>query len=130
MRLLILEDSPKDLQLAEDAARAEGFDDIEAFTSIAPAMLGIEQAMRGEKPMPAAAIIDLDLGSESGYEFLRLCYRKLARSGVHILVWSQLEERNREICALFEVDAYIPKWEGEAALREALRELNLTGLSA
>jgi CheY-like chemotaxis protein len=126
MRLLILEDNPNDILLATQTAHAAGFEDIEAFTSSAPATLRIEQAMRGEKPMPDVIILDLDLGAESGYEVLRFLHRKLAAQKVRIIVWSLLEERNREICALFNVDAYLCKWEGQAALRKALDSLNLT----
>ena len=38
-----------------------------------------------------------------------------------MIVWSQLEDPNRAICELFKIDAYVSKWDGESALREALR---------
>ena len=122
---MILEDDPKDSLLAVDAARAEGFEDIEAFTSLAPAVKRIEQALRGETPAPDALILDLSLGIDSGYELLRLWYKE-GQQKIRVIVWSYLEERNREICALFKVDAYVNKWEGQGGLREALKQLNLT----
>lgn len=125
MCLLILEDDPKDSLLAADAARAEGFEDIEVFTSLPPAIERIEQALNGEKNVPDALLVDLSVGSESGYELLRLWHRT-GRAKVHVIVWSCLEERNREICALFKVDTYVPKWEGQAALRKALKQVIFT----
>ncbi|HEY1650123.1 MAG TPA: hypothetical protein VGF96_19220 [Terracidiphilus sp.] len=94
MRLLILEDNPKDVALAKETAHAEGFGDIEAFASLTPAIESIEQGLQGEKPLPDAFLVDLDLGSDSGYEFLRFWYRRRATSKVGVIVWSQLEERN------------------------------------
>jgi hypothetical protein len=40
-----------------------------------------------------------------------------------MIVWSLLGEENREVFALFRPDAYLCKWEGPAALREALEKL-------
>jgi DNA-binding response OmpR family regulator len=128
-RLMILDDNPKDILLAEATARAEGFKHIEAFNSATPAVERIELGLHGDRPLPEVMILDLDLGSDSGYDVLRLWYRKLASAGVRVIVWSQLEERNREICDLFHVDAYVCKWDGQDALREALIRLRPTSPS-
>jgi CheY-like chemotaxis protein len=95
MRLLILEDDPKDALLAAETARAEGFEEIEEFTALRPAIERFEQTIRDEKSVPEAFLADLDLGSDSGYELLRLLH-KTGRTEIHVVVWSYLEERNRE----------------------------------
>jgi DNA-binding response OmpR family regulator len=125
MRVLILEDEPKDLKTASDIALAAGFNEIQAFMWLAPAILWLEEGLRGERPLPHAMILDLGLGSESGYELLRFWHSRQTDAKVHIIVWSQVEERNRDVCDIFGVDAYVGKWEGEAALREALKNLPL-----
>jgi len=78
-------------------------------------------------PLPIAIVVDLDLGLDSGYELLRFRHATPAMSNVRIIVWTQLGDENREICELFGVEFYIPKWKGTEALQEALQELNLTG---
>ena len=105
MRLLILEDDPKDLLRAADAAHAVGINVIDAFTELGP----------------AKAFLDLSLGYESGYELLRAWHSARAQSKVRMIVWSRLEDTNPAICELFRIDAYVSKWDGESALREALR---------
>jgi len=125
MRILMLEDDPKDLRIASEAAHAAGYDEIQAFMWLAPARLWLEEGLRGERLLPQAMILDLGLGSDSGYELLRFWHSRQSNSKVHIIVWSQFEERNRDVCDLFGVNAYVGKWEGKAALLEALKNLHL-----
>jgi DNA-binding response OmpR family regulator len=124
MRVMILEDDLNDLHIAADAARAMGITDIEAFMWLAPAQVWLEEAFRGERPLPDAIILDLALGCDSGYELLRAWHRANAQSKIHIIVWSNMESRNQELCDLFNVDAYFNKWEGATALRDALRRFS------
>jgi hypothetical protein len=84
MRLLILEDNPKDAQIAADIGRQEGFEEIEVFTSLAPAMQTMEQALSGDRPLPHALLLDLNLGVESGYDLLRLWHRTRAESKIRV----------------------------------------------
>jgi DNA-binding response OmpR family regulator len=124
MRTLIIEDNPNDLRIAARVARAAGFEDIEAFASLGNAIEHIEQGLRGERPLPDAIILDLNLGQDSGFEVLRHWRAAWPNSAMRMVVWSALGDHNRELCSLFHVDAYVHKWEGEAALREALEGLN------
>ena len=129
MRLLILEDNPKDAQIAADIGRQEGFEEIEVYTSLAPAMQMMEEALGGERPLPHALLLDLNLGGDSGYDLLRLWHRTRAESKIRVVIWSELEEGNREICDFFKVDAYVNKWDGQTALRQALRRVDLPKIS-
>jgi len=123
MRVMILEDDLNDLHIAADAARAMGIKDIEAFMWLAPAQKWLDEAIKGQKPLPDAIILDLAVGCESGYELLRAWHKAKLNSKIHMIVWSHLESRNREVCELFNVDAYVGKWEGAIALRDALRRV-------
>ena len=71
MRTLIIEDDPDHVRIAAKVARMTGFEDVEAFTSLEHAIERIEQGLRGQRPLPDAIILDLNLGHESGYEALR-----------------------------------------------------------
>jgi CheY-like chemotaxis protein len=124
MRTVIIEDNPTDIRIAARIARTAGFENIEAFTSMENAIERIDQGLRGERPLPDAIILDLNLGHESGYEVLRHWRETWADSRMRMVVWSALGDHNRELCALFHADAFVSKWKGEAALREALEGLN------
>ena len=126
MRVMILEDDLNDLHIAAEAARAMGITDIDAFMWLAPAQVWLDEVFQGQRPIPDAIILDLAVGSDSGCELLRAWHGANAKSKIHMIVWSHLESRNREICELFNVDAYVSKWEGTTALRDALRRLNPT----
>jgi DNA-binding response OmpR family regulator len=124
MRIFIIGENLKDLQIAADAARSTGFDNIEAFVDVDSAMASLKRALRGESPLPDAVILDLNQRPGNGYELVRFWHPTRTQTNIRMIVWSGLEERNREICNLFGVDAYVCKWEGEGPLREALQRLN------
>jgi CheY-like chemotaxis protein len=124
LRILIIEDNPDDIRIAARIARTAGFEEVEALTTLDSAIERIEQGLRGENALPDAIIVDLNLGSESGYEVLRRWRTTWSKSAMRLIVWSLLEEHNRALCALFQVDDYVSKWQGEAALREALQNVS------
>ena len=124
MRTVIIEDKLSDIRIAARIARAVGFEDIEAFTSLHEAIERIEQGLRGERSLPDAIILDLNLGHENGYQVLRHWRETWEDSPMRMVVWSALGEQNRELCALFHIDAFVSKWKGEAALHEALRKVS------
>lgn len=123
IRLLIVEDHPNDLQIAAEAARRAGIELIEARISAIASISYLEKGLRGEIPLPNGIILDLDLGYESGYELLRFWHSTPGLEGVRMIVWTLLGEEQREICKLFNIQDYVSKWEGVAALRDSLRRL-------
>jgi CheY-like chemotaxis protein len=125
--VFVVEDSPKDLSLAVKTARAAGFTEIDARSSLESAQSWLVKRLQGKLPLPIVIVVDLDLGLDSGYELLRFRHATPAMSNVQIIVWTQLGDENRQICELFGVEFYIPKWKGANALQEALQEVNPTG---
>lgn len=126
MRTIIIDDDPNDIRIAERVAHTAGFENVEAFTSLRDAVERIEQGLRGERSLPDAIILDLNLGYENGYEVLRHWRATWASSPMRMVVWSALGDHNRELCALFHVDAFVSKWKGEDALHKALEEVSGT----
>lgn len=122
-RLLIVEDHPNDLQIAVEVARSAGVDEVEARTSVLASISYLERGLKGEIPLPDCIILDLDLGYESGYELLRFWHSNPALKAAGMIVWTLLGEEQREICKLFNIQHYVSKWEGTAALRDALRQV-------
>lgn len=122
-RILVVEDQPSDLQIAAQTARTAGIADVEARNTAQAAMLYLEKGLRSEHPLPDTIILDLDLGYESGYELLRYWHSSPELKRIPLIVWTILGEEQKEICNLFKVSDYVSKWEGAAALREALKKL-------
>jgi len=124
MCVLVVDRNPKHLSLAANTVRAAGFPAIETIDSYESARSWLEGRLEAHLPPPHVMILDLDLGLDSGYDLLRFWYFTPAWSKTHVIVWTDLPEDNRKICELFNVDFYIPKWEGAAALQKALQMLN------
>lgn len=121
--LLLVEDDPKDVRVAAEAARSLGIVDIDAHTSVQSAQVRLDKGLRDEVPLPDAIVLDLNLGYESGYELLRFWHRTPRLNKIPLIVWSVLGEEQRGICELFKVNSYVAKWEGEEAFRRALADL-------
>jgi CheY-like chemotaxis protein len=124
-RLLVVEDQPREIKLAASAAQSIGIADVEGRTSVRGAREYLDAGLRGEKELPDAIVLDLDLGYESGYELLRYWHSTPLLSEIPLIVWSILGEQ-REMCHLFKVTRFVGKWEGEEAFREALASLTQT----
>lgn len=121
-RLLLLENEAQDAMSASAIAESLGIDEVEAYRSVHMAMLALEKAARGERPLPDGIVLDLDLGVESGYELLRYWRITPPLAEVPLMVWSIAEEQ-RVVCELFRVSAFVSKWEGAGVFRQALAAL-------
>lgn len=122
-RLLLVENEPKDLRAASDTALSMGIAEIEARTSLEAARAYLEKGLNDEIPLPDAIVLDLDLGHDSGYDLLRFWHCDPRLSAIPLIVWSILGGNQKEMCRLFKVTAYVGKWEGAEAFREALDRL-------
>jgi CheY-like chemotaxis protein len=123
-RLLVVEDQPKDIKVAEEAARSIGIPEIVARTSIGEARTYLEKGIEGEGSLPDGILLDLDLGYDSGYELLRYWHSTPRLATIPVIVWSILGDEHVEMCKLFKVKQYVGKWEGGAAIRDALASLD------
>jgi CheY-like chemotaxis protein len=122
-RLLVVEDEPKDLKMAAEAARSMGISEVDARTTLEAAKNYLEKGLDGKGPLPDGIVLDLSLGYESGYELLRFWHATPRLSKIPMVVWTVREDNQREMCDLFNVTTFVSKWEGEAAIREALAKL-------
>lgn len=125
MCVLIVEDNPRDMQLAMEVTRDAGFRSINAEPSLRGAERYLEEALEGERQLPDVIVLDLVLGVDSGYELLRLRCLTHSLADVKVIVWSEYYEHSREINSVFKINSYVGKWTGAAGLRRAIRDLNL-----
>jgi len=119
-RILIVEDQPSDLRLATEVVQNMGFEEVEARTTTADARVRLNEAIEGKQSLPDVILLDLDLGYESGYELLRFWYKNPKLSSVRMVVWTVMGNQEREMCKLFGVNEFVPKWEGTAGLKKVL----------
>ena len=122
-RLLVVENEPKDVKRAAEAARLAGFEEIEARTSPHSARAYLEDRLEEDSMLPDGIILDLDFGIESGYELLRFWHSTPRLRSVPVVVWSVLGEEQRKMCDLFKVKQFVGKWEGNEALQQALQSI-------
>lgn len=121
-RLLLVEDQSRDAISAVQVARSLSFDDVRAMESATAARAYLERGLTGEVLLPDAIVLDLELGIESGFELLRFWHSTPELAKIPLLVWSVVEQ-HKEICELFKIKRFVPKWQGVDAFREALAEL-------
>ena len=121
--LLVVENEPKDLKNAADLARAVGFSEVAAKSSPQAARIYLDDRIANGPSLPDGILLDLDFGYESGYELLRFWHSNPKLRTIPLIVWSMLGEEQREMCKLFKVNQFVGKWEGNAALQNALKEI-------
>ena len=122
-RLLVIEDDERYIRRADEAAKAAGFDEVEARLTAEAARKYLEQGLEQGSSLPDAILLDLDLGHESGYELLRFWHKTPQLRSIPLIVWSILGSEHAEICKLFKVHSFVGKWEDTTAFREALASL-------
>jgi CheY-like chemotaxis protein len=122
MHVLIVEDNPKDQNVATGVVNSIGILSVGSTSHASTAAQYLEAAADGQQLMPDIIILDLDLGYESGHELMRFCYRDPKFSGIKLVVWTAMEQQ-KEICELFGVSAVVIKSEGVGALRSVITSL-------
>jgi len=120
-RVLVIENSPLDVTKAVRILKNLKLDQPVILTSVAKALMYLEDVVAGEKQCPELIILDLEFGAESGFEILRFRRTNPRLHQCQILVWTIMGEREKELCRLFGVTHIVSKQDGDAALESALR---------
>jgi CheY-like chemotaxis protein len=121
-RILIVEDDHQDFRFAERCARWAGMTEIDGSPSAEASIALLEKAEAEKRPLPDMILLDLDLGHESGFDFLRFRYKHPHVSSVPVVVWTQLGDENHHLCDMFKVQGFVTKSKGEFELVEALKK--------
>lgn len=120
-RVLIVEDNNADLGQSAAILKKLHFDKVEATSTVARAIMHLQDAVEGKKAAPNLVLLDLAFTRESGFEVLR--YWKSNRDHLKdtkIVVWTVMGETEQQLCRYFGVDV-VPKWAGPVELENALR---------
>jgi len=120
-RVLVIENSPLDVAKAVRIFKHLELDQPVVITSVAKALMYLEDVVAGEKQCPEVIVLDLEFGAESGFEVLRFRKTNPRLHQCQVLVWTIMGEREKELCRLFGVTHVISKQDGDSALESALR---------
>jgi CheY-like chemotaxis protein len=119
--VLVIENSPLDVTKAVRILKDLKLGEAVVLTSVAKAIMYLEDVLAGEKPCPELIILDLEFGAESGFEVLRFRKAHPRLQQCEVMVWTIMGEREKELCRLFGLTHIISKQDGDAALELALR---------
>jgi CheY-like chemotaxis protein len=126
--ILIVENEPRDAEKAVRWAVHSGFADTVKVESAEAAKTLLERMRAEDRNLPDAILLDLDLGLDSGFDFLRTRHENPWLMKIPVVVWTKLADHHRELCDLFKVTAFVPKHLGEYALFKALESICLNRL--
>ncbi len=127
LSVVIIEDSRKDVLRASQLLEQAGVKNPAVFTFVPAALMFLEDVVSGARSCPDLMILDLDFGSESGFEVLRFCKAHPRLKQCHIIVWTVMGDTEQELCQLFGIKHFISKQNSDANLLNVIR--NVTDLS-
>lgn len=119
--IMIVEDDAADSRRAASAMAALGLKTVEPASSVAAAFRLLDDVTERKREAPAVIVLDLSLGYDSGFEILRRWKSDRRLSAIPIVVWTQMGDREQELCRLFGLKHVIPKWADIKELQDAVK---------
>lgn len=119
--ILIVEDNAADMRRASSMLATLGLGTIESAASVGEAFRHLDDVTERKREAPALIVLDLTLGYESGFEILRRWKSERRLSAIPIVVWTQMGEREQELCRLFGLKHVISKWADIKELQDAVK---------
>ncbi len=127
---VIIEDTRKDVQRASQVLKQAGVDNPAVFTFVPAALMFLEDVVSGARSCPDLMILDLDFGSESGFEVLRFYKAHPKLKHCQIIVWTMLGETEHELCRLFGIQHFISKQNSDATLLNVIKDVKDLSINA
>ena len=123
LSVVLIEDSAKDVSQAARILKRLDVHKLTVFTIIPTALLYLDEVVEGTRPCPDVVLLDLVLGSESGFEVLRYYKAHPELKNCQVVVWTVMGDVQQELCRHFGVQDIVSKSDGESALLKVLRKL-------
>ena len=123
LNALIVEDDASDLQQATQVLIGIGVSKVDSAASTPAAILYLEEVAERTRKAPDVIVLDLALGYDSGFEVLRRWKSDSRLKNIKIVVWTQMGEREQELCRLFGLEHVVPKWNDVEELHATLRQV-------
>jgi len=120
---LVIEDNAADVRQVSTILNEIGFDQIDLASTVPTALHLLDEVVEKKRPAPDLMVLDLSFGYESGFEVLRRWKSDQRLKPIRVIVWTQMGEREQELCRLFGLQYVIPKWKGNRDLKLAVQKI-------
>ena len=121
-RVLLVEDADSDVRELVSLLRESGIKDIQVTRAATLAINALQDCLTNAGSRPDLIIVDLELGVESGWEVVRFWKTHATLNSIPLIVWTGVGGKvDQEMCKLFKVNSFVPKYHGPASLKEALQ---------
>lgn len=124
--ILLIEDDASDSHICAATLHELGYDGVQLITHLTAAEQHLDDILSNLTKAPAAIVLDLGLGLDSGFTVLRKCHAEPKLQQVPILVWTKHSDDLAETFSNYlGAKDFLVKSSDHQELREALTRLLL-----
>lgn len=122
--ILLIEDQPAFSDTCTKALHELGYDGVQLITHVMEAENHLDDIVSNLTDAPAAIVLDLGLGMDSGFTLLRKCHAEPRLQQVPILVWTKhTDNLSKTFSNYLGVKDFLVKSGDPQLLRDALKRL-------
>ena len=122
--ILLIEDHSTDSDTCTRALHDLGYDGVQLITHLTEAEYHLDDIISKLTKPPAAIVLDLGLGADSGFTLLRKCHAEPGLQRVPILVWTKhTDDLSKTFSEYLGAEDFLVKSDDEQELRQALTRL-------
>jgi CheY-like chemotaxis protein len=122
--ILLIEDEISASDVCTKALHELGYDGVQLITQVMAAEQHLADIVSGLTEAPAAIVLDLGLGLDSGFTVLRTCHAQPKLQQVPVLVWTKhTDQLAKTFSNYLGVKLFLVKSGDERELRQALKRL-------
>lgn len=122
--ILLIEDETSASDVCTKALHELGYDGVQLITQLMAAEQHLADIVSGLTEAPAAIVLDLGLGFDSGFTVLRTCHAQPKLQQVPVLVWTKhTDQLAKTFSNYLGVKIFLVKSRDERELRQALKRL-------
>jgi len=122
--ILLIEDQPAFSDTCTRALHELGYDGVQLITHVMEAENHLDDIVSNLTEAPAAIVLDLGLGMDSGFTLLRKCHAEPRLQQVPILVWTKhTDDLSKTFSNYLGVKDFLVKSGDPQLLRDALQRL-------
>ena len=122
--ILVIEDEDADSTICATALHDLGYDGVQLITNLQAAEQHLDDIVSNLTTAPAAIVLDLGLGNDSGFAVLRKCDSEPRLQNVPILVWTKRsDDQTKTFSEYLGAKDFLIKSGDKQELRETLKKL-------
>ena len=129
--ILLIEDQPAFSDTCTRALHELGYDGVQLITHVMEAENHLDDIVANLTDAPAAIVLDLGLGMDSGFTLLRKCHAEPRLQQVPILVWTKhTDDLSKVFSNYLGAKDFLVKSGDPRQLRDALKRLLAPGVAS